>query len=59
MGESSQIRSELAKNANSYLSKYFEKLNTPTIKISNREEYDSFLNKNLYLMFYFVTITHF
>ena len=47
MGESAQIRFELAKNANDYLSKYFEELNTPTIKISNKEEYDLFKKENL------------
>jgi GR25 family glycosyltransferase involved in LPS biosynthesis len=46
MGESAHIRSELYKKANDYLSMYFDELNTPTIKISNQEEYDHFTKNN-------------
>jgi GR25 family glycosyltransferase involved in LPS biosynthesis len=45
MGESANIRSDLYKKSKEYLSMYFNELDTPTIKISNQEEYEDF-NKN-------------
>lgn len=39
-------RSYLTKQINEYLSIYSQELDTPTIKISNREEYELFISKN-------------
>jgi GR25 family glycosyltransferase involved in LPS biosynthesis len=42
LGESAEDRARLSSNINQYLSQTFSELNTPTIKISNQEEYERF-----------------
>jgi len=39
-------RSGLVKKADTYLKQFFTRLNTPTIKISNKKEYHKFYDKN-------------